>query len=118
MQIQADTGTIFASQTSVVYTVPAGQRLAIEFLTVSGTKEKNQSLVHIGVTTTLDSAALFHPIRKKLQDEFDASGAFVESALIRLYADENTDVVVRVVGDKGSTVKAWGATISGRLEPI
>ena len=116
--VQADTGTVMGSTTSTVYTVPNGQRLTIDFLTVTGTKMPNQTLVGISIRTTLDSTEIPHRIMSKLSNEFDTFDGFRDSKVVQLFADENTDVIIRVVGDLGTTVAAWQATISGRLESI
>ena len=116
--VHSETGTIFVSKTATVYTVPNGQRLSIEFLSVGGTKMPNQDVVQISVSTTLDSTEVSHKISLKLANEFDSNNAFVESKAVQLFADENTEVIIRVVGNLGSVVAAWGGTISGRLEPM
>ena len=116
--VQADTATVMGSTTSIVYTVPNGRRLAIEFLTVTGTKTANQTVVGISIKTTLDSTDVTHRIMNKLSNEFDVFGGFRESKVVQLFADENTDVIIRVSGDLGTTVDAWQATISGRLESM
>ena len=115
--VQADTGTVLV-QLGTVYSVPEGKRLAIGFITVAGTKETTQSAVGISVKTTLDSIELNHGIWKLLSADFDSSGGFGESKTVQLFADPNTDVVFRVVGDFGAPVVTWGATITGRLEPV
>lgn len=116
--VQADTGTVMGSTTSTVYTVPNGRRLTIDFLTVTGTKMANQTVVGISIRTTLDSMDISHGIMDKLSNEFDGFNGFRDSKVVQLFADENTDVIIRVAGDLGTTVAAWQATISGRLESI
>lgn len=117
MQMHAYSGTNFSTQTDVVFTVPNGQRLSIEFITLSGTKEKNQSYAYLSVQTTLAGAEIYHPIFR-ITEGFSSSGGFARSMAIQLFADENTDVTIRAVGNNGATLKAWGSTISGRLEAI
>lgn len=117
MEIHAETTTQFSNTTEVVYTVPAGQRLSIEFVTLSGTKEKSQTMAYLSVQTTLGGAQINHPIFR-VTEGFSASGGFASSMLVRLYADENTDVTLRAVGDSGASLKAWGGTIVGRLDPV
>lgn len=117
MQIHADTGTQFSNTTEVVYTVPSGQRLSIEFVTLAGTKEKSQNLALLSVKTSLSGSQISHSIFR-VTEGFSTSGGFTRSMLVRLYADENTDVTLRAVGDLGAPLKAWGGTIVGRLDPM
>ena len=91
--VQADTGTVMGSATSTVFTVPSGRRLTIDFLTVTGTKMANQTLVAISITTTLDSTEITHGIMSKRSDEFDGFNGFRDSKVVQLFADENTDVM-------------------------
>ena len=116
--VHSETGTIMGSKMATVYTVPNGQRLSIGFLTVTGTKMPNQDVVQISVRTTLDSVEVTHTISLKLANEFHTSDAFAESNSLELFADENTEVIIRVVGNFGNVVAAWGGTISGRLESL
>jgi hypothetical protein len=116
--VHAETGTIMGSKTATVYTVPNGHRLSIGFLTVTGTKTPNQDVVLISVRTTLDSMEITHTISQKLANDFHTSNAFAESNSLELFADENTEVIIRVVGNFGNVVAAWRGTISGYLEPL
>jgi hypothetical protein len=109
--VHSETGTIMGSATSIVYSVPSGQRLSIEFLTVTGTKMPSQDVVQISVRTTLDSAQLSHTISQKLADEFHTNNAFAESKAVQLFADENTNVIIRVVGNLGTNVAAGGGAL-------
>lgn len=116
MQIHSQTGTQFSTTTETIYTVPSGQRLCIEFVSLSGTKEKGQTMAYLSVQTVLGGVQINHPIFR-VTEGFGASGGFARSMLVRLYADEGTDVTFRAVGDVGAPLKAWGATLVGRLEP-
>ena len=115
--VQGNTGGTSGSQTATVYTVPDGQRLSIEYLTASGTKSGNQTRVIISIKTTLDSLEVNHYITSLT--DFDNSGGFGESRVVQLFADPNTDVILRVSdGNTGAPVQAWSGTIAGRLEPV
>jgi hypothetical protein len=59
-----------------------------------------------------------HTISQKLANDFHTSNAFAESNSLELFADENTEVIIRVVGNFGNVVAAWRGTISGYLEPL
>jgi hypothetical protein len=99
---------------SASFTVPAGKRLVIEF--VSGdifvTKGK---IVTFGVNTTVNGTATAHHLLLTPQG---GSGGYIESYLasqsLRLYADSNTTVTLGVNSTEGGDTKGF-FTVSGYL---
>jgi hypothetical protein len=116
--VQAETGVIIGGDQATVYTVPDGMRLAIGFLTMAGTLDSNQTRAAITVTTTLDSVQMTHPIDTLFGSNLTSDGSFIRSKAVELFADPNSDVIVRAVGNLGTDLAAWEVTITGRLEPV
>jgi len=118
--VQGDTGTVQQIVSAPVYTVPDGQRLNIEFLTVLGniSFSDEQESVTITIYTTLDTTEVIHAIVTKQLADFDLLGNFSESRAVQLFADPNTVVTIRVVDQFGEHIAGWRGTIVGRLEPV
>jgi hypothetical protein len=107
-----------STKLGTVYTVPEGKRLAIGFVSISGTKEPNQDRLTFQVKTTLASTEVTHSIIRLSSSDFNSNDGFAVSKTVQLFADPNTEVVFRVVGNLGFAIAAWGGTLTGRLEPV
>jgi hypothetical protein len=116
LPVQSRTGEVSATK-GTVYTVPNGQRLIIEFVSVAGDKSAQASDVRFSIETVVNSTTVIHNLAHKLPGDFNADGVFVDSRPVQLYADQNTEVVFRLLTNLG-TGPTWRGTISGRLEPM
>lgn len=119
LHFTAETSDVFLGRSKgVVYTVPTGYRLSVEFFGVGGTKYAADTVVGASLQTELDGATVTHEMFQFLQDDFDQFGSFADSKVVQVFADPETEVRVFVTGDGASAIAAWEATIAGRLEPL
>jgi hypothetical protein len=95
--------------------IPAGKRLAIEFISITSSVPADQELVDILLTTTVNGAASDYRLSVQPTGSDASPYKYVAEKLVRLYADSGANLVAiasRTPGNGGANVQI---RISGYL---
>lgn len=105
------------ASTLTIATVPAGKRLVIEFISVSGQVPPGQHVEFFHLDTVAGPfGAASHDLLVNAQpDAVIGDALFRASQQVRVYADTGTQVSVMVRRNSNAGSASYGATISGYL---
>lgn len=103
------------------FTVPAGKRLVIEYVSMgSGSVPVGQHLFII-ITTTVGAVGAFHFVAVTPQGSIpppNAADTFVASQPMRVYADPGTTVTIQMQRDSADGACGPNLTVSGYLVDV
>jgi hypothetical protein len=106
----------------VIYTVPAGFRLVIEYFEIGGALQSGEVATG-GIYTTVSSKPALHEIMTPPAPSLLGGGALAnqnttESKTVRIYADPQTDVAAQVGRSDGTGHAFVELVINGYLQPL
>jgi hypothetical protein len=88
--------------------VPAGKRLAIEFISITSSIPADQELVDILLTTTVNGTALDYRLSVQATGSDASPYKYVADKLVRIYADSGANLVAvasRTPGNGGANIQ-------------
>lgn len=108
-------GSLFSD--ILVYQVPSGKRLVIEFVTAKLLVPSGQAgkLVNVAVTVAGTGASFALPLTEVAEADTAAGVLYVASQLTKIYADPGTLVVVEPVRDATSGTSGGRIALAGYL---
>jgi len=112
--VNVDFGELYNDK--IIYTVPDGKRLVVEFVSAEGDVEKSQFLT-FEIATAYDDEFVIHTLASTRQGENVTSATYHASQLVRYYAQPLTNVIYRLRRSSSLSGNArGGVTLSGYLE--
>jgi hypothetical protein len=95
--------------------IPAGKRLAIEFISITSTIPGDQELVDILLTTTVNGSALDYRLSVQATGSDASPYKYVADKLVRLYSDGGTELVAVAGRTPGNGAANIQIRLSGYL---
>jgi hypothetical protein len=97
------------------FTVPAGKRLVIEFVTAILTVQAGQSAAVTFFVRTggISAPGIVHALAVTPQGTFNSGGVFVSSQLVRLYPDPGTSVIFEFTRNAANGVAGGNISLTG-----
>lgn len=105
------------AQSSVVYTVPAGKRLVIEFIAADLLLDGSVEDADVLITTQTGGVGISFPIA--LLPKNEAHTRFAFTGMTKIYADAGTNVTVTLlIFDEATAINYTALRFSGYLEDL
>jgi hypothetical protein len=98
-----------------LYTVPAGKRLVIEYVSGDGYVPVDQHLVAVRVYTTVGFSTISHAVNPKWQGHAAPYSYYTVGELTRIYADAGFKITVQALRSDPDQWGIWSASLSGYL---